>query len=314
MSREVWGTYSVTDHLNERAFLADLMLYDRLVLPVPEEHLDEEAQTAWKNWNAPLQQAFVEVLKRYDRVRTIPWRVGQWDEGKEAFAKTITERPSIDKEVAEQVGKDAFLYTRMKLIEGLPPRVRGVTTVPTIRAKGSVAARLGFRLDAAGQLVPASQGVAAAVLGMKFLVPALDRRVEPDDVELVLKHTSTPEHRRQRSAFWAWQQDFFGDDVIARQDTLNAAVEEMSELLESLNSAAKWGNAKTNATLVFLVGSIAIGFASGPLTPFGMAGVGLSLLQYATDQFIGSREPKRAPEAAIFAIDRTDLPFVGAAN
>jgi hypothetical protein len=97
MSREVWGTYSVKDHLNANAFLADLMLYDRLVLPIPEEQLDEKAKAAWQKWNAPLQKAFVDVLERYDRVRTIPWRVGQWDEDKEAFAKKIADRPGIDR-------------------------------------------------------------------------------------------------------------------------------------------------------------------------------------------------------------------------
>jgi hypothetical protein len=152
------------------------------------------------------------------------------------------------------------------------------------------------------------------VLGMKFLVPALDRRVEPDDVKLVLERTASAEHRTQRRAFWAWQRDFFGDDVIADQDTLNAAVEEMAKLLEALNTAAKWGQVKTNATLVFLVGSIVLGVASGPLMPFGLAGVGLSLGRYATDRFIENHVPKRTPEAAVFAIDRTDLPFVGAAH
>ena len=34
MSREVWATYSVKDHLDRRALAADVMLYDRLVFRV----------------------------------------------------------------------------------------------------------------------------------------------------------------------------------------------------------------------------------------------------------------------------------------
>jgi hypothetical protein len=52
MARRLWGCYSVADHLEDRAFVADLLLYDRLVVPVPapddvarwEEHWDPERQ------------------------------------------------------------------------------------------------------------------------------------------------------------------------------------------------------------------------------------------------------------------------------
>jgi hypothetical protein len=36
MSQELWATYSVEDHLNPRALATDIMLFDRLVFPVPE--------------------------------------------------------------------------------------------------------------------------------------------------------------------------------------------------------------------------------------------------------------------------------------
>ena len=36
MPFETWGTFSVTDHLGPRAFVADVILYDRLVIPVPD--------------------------------------------------------------------------------------------------------------------------------------------------------------------------------------------------------------------------------------------------------------------------------------
>jgi hypothetical protein len=40
---ETWGTFSVTDHLHRRAFVADAVLYDRLVIPVP----DAEERKRW---------------------------------------------------------------------------------------------------------------------------------------------------------------------------------------------------------------------------------------------------------------------------
>src|SRR5215813_11010710 len=36
MSHELWATYSVKDHFEPRTLAADIMLFDRLVFPVPE--------------------------------------------------------------------------------------------------------------------------------------------------------------------------------------------------------------------------------------------------------------------------------------
>jgi hypothetical protein len=44
--KEVWATYSVRDHLAPKAFVADVMLYDRLVIPVPAEN-DESHLAEW---------------------------------------------------------------------------------------------------------------------------------------------------------------------------------------------------------------------------------------------------------------------------
>lgn len=38
----LWGTFSVADHLRRRPFVADVLLYDRLIVPVPDG--DDEVQ------------------------------------------------------------------------------------------------------------------------------------------------------------------------------------------------------------------------------------------------------------------------------
>jgi hypothetical protein len=310
MGREVWGTYSVTDHLALAAFLADLVLYDRLVLPVPEDQLDDKARAAWARWNRPRQEAFIRRMENCDRVLTMPWRVGRWAEEAEGFGREIADRPGIDAEAAREAGRDAFLFTRTRLVQDLPRKgVRGVTTVPTAFAEGPVAGRLGFALDGAGRLTPATQGTAAAVLSLRFLVPDLDRPVEPDDLDLILDHTGSAEQRKARRAFWSWQRDFFGDDVIADQETLANAAEEMADLLSDLNQAARWGGIKTKATLGFLLGSVGLGMLGGPLSPVGLAGVGLTIANWAADRVIDANQPRRAPEAAVFSLGGTDLPF-----
>jgi hypothetical protein len=310
MGREVWGTYSVTDHLAEAAFLADLVLYDRLVLPVPEESADPAATAAWQRWNRPRQEAFLRRLEPKGRAITVPWRVGRWAEEREAFAEELAARPGIDAEVAKAAARDSFLFTRASLVTDLPMKgVRGVTTVPTAFAEGPIAGRLGFALDKTGQLAASTKGPVAAVMGLRFLVPDLGRRVEPDDLDLILEHTGSSAQTKARRAFWSWQRDFFGDDVIAEQETLTAAAEEMADLLSDLNQAAHWGKVKTRTAFGFLVGGIVLGMMGGPLTAVGLGGVALSVARYAVDRQIDARLPRRAPEAAVFSLSGTDLPF-----
>ena len=53
------GTYSVADHLEKRAFVADLLLYDRLVVPVPAA----DDLVRWeKHWNPERQHKLLEIL------------------------------------------------------------------------------------------------------------------------------------------------------------------------------------------------------------------------------------------------------------
>lgn len=52
MARQIWGCYSVADHLERRAFVADLLLYDRLVVPIPSA--DDLGR--WEKWWGPDRQ------------------------------------------------------------------------------------------------------------------------------------------------------------------------------------------------------------------------------------------------------------------
>src|SRR5271167_1861103 len=69
MSTEVWGTFSVQDHLAERAFIADVLLYDRLVIPTKPDGQDP---AEWpKDWDLARQQELLDVLG--DLAVPIPW-------------------------------------------------------------------------------------------------------------------------------------------------------------------------------------------------------------------------------------------------
>ena len=68
---QLWGAFSVLDHLPERAFVSDVLVYDRLIIPVPVE--GEDAR--WVRRDPERQRIFLNVLKDGNpgRVVEIPW-------------------------------------------------------------------------------------------------------------------------------------------------------------------------------------------------------------------------------------------------
>ena len=51
MAAEIWAAYSVRDHLRPNAFLADVVMYDHLVVPVPPPG-DTTQGARWKDENS----------------------------------------------------------------------------------------------------------------------------------------------------------------------------------------------------------------------------------------------------------------------
>jgi hypothetical protein len=92
---ELWATFSVKDHRRRGAFIAEVLLYDKLMIPVVPTEMDVPAEVAkaqWARWIendwAPLRQTrVVEVLK--DRAELIPWtpdRETEWAALRQSFA------------------------------------------------------------------------------------------------------------------------------------------------------------------------------------------------------------------------------------
>src|SRR5262245_22566113 len=72
--RERWGTFSVRDHLSENAFVSDVLLFDRLIIPVP----DASTAEFWQKYDPERQEACLRVLgvktdKKNGLALTVPW-------------------------------------------------------------------------------------------------------------------------------------------------------------------------------------------------------------------------------------------------
>ena len=105
---ELWGTFSVMDHVREGAFLAEVVMYDRLVIPVPpdperaktpeDRNFAEKQGPQWERngWDPKRQQTLLSILKdiavpiEWDRKRHERW-AAEYEKSKRDAAQQFAE-------------------------------------------------------------------------------------------------------------------------------------------------------------------------------------------------------------------------------
>ncbi len=171
--REVWAAYSVVDHLAKRAFVADVMLYDRLVIPIPAA--DDRSRWQEKQWDEARQARLLSLLG--DRAVPVVWDA-------ELRAKWKS-RWEAAKALGQQTDTAAMRMTPTVLMEKVPRSATGVVAVAAFDSPDALRTAVQMKenpapMHAAAQAAPA--GVLAAVIGREFLVPNNPKR---NDEELL---------------------------------------------------------------------------------------------------------------------------------
>ena len=131
-SFQVWGTFSVRDHLQPWAFVAEVLIYDRLVVPVPPEGDDDEEQR-WvtERWDPARQRALLEILG--DLAVQVEWdadRRRQWG------AEFAVARERLGNQVAFETGL-AYELTGARLIDDVPRLARPVVATTPFTPAGA---------------------------------------------------------------------------------------------------------------------------------------------------------------------------------
>src|SRR5579883_3090177 len=124
MIRQRWGTFSVKDHCGRYAFLPEIFLYHRLVIPVPTSD-DERREWKQRHWDPDLQARKLEALGDL----ALPTRWGS--EYRDHFDKQMARFKSrLDLEDMKREAREALAYqmTRRILAQNEPrPTIRGVS-------------------------------------------------------------------------------------------------------------------------------------------------------------------------------------------
>ena len=274
MSRQVWGTFSVKDHCLPRAFVAEVMLYDRLVVPIPP---DATEQSRWEcqGWDPNHLDTLLSILG--DRAYKVEWdaeRQRRWRTRFEAGTDLAIDTPEW-----------AFAATRTELTANLPRHVTGIQAVTNYTSLTELTEDLS--LKATGDPHPGVPGGAVtAILGHEFLVPDDPRRTGADLLEEAVALSSERAFRRKRASFWRWQREFLDDKGITDQTAIESAVEEMSDLLEEEKTVVRKTRVRTSVQFAFMVGSVALGLLGGPLSPIGIGGAFVSVGQFVAERLL----------------------------
>jgi len=234
MIREIWGTFSVRDHLVERAFIADVLLYDRLVIPTQPEGGDPKKWPA--EWDLARQQRLLGVLG--ELAVPIPWteaRRQHWqtrfdDVRREQRGSARTETVAgvaMDVGNARAAGEDDLPYhvTRMVLADSanapaddrLFRRLRATGKARPGSELEAVAAYPSF--DAFSGDVPIAEPSApakapmcppTAIFGWNFFVPASANGGEAEDLKLLekaIRLAKRADYIELRGEFYKWLSD-----------------------------------------------------------------------------------------------------------
>jgi hypothetical protein len=233
MSTEVWGTFSVQDHLAERAFIADVLLYDRLVIPTKPEGQD---LADWpKEWDLARQQQLFDVLG--DLAVPIPWTEdvrAAWKTNYEDALGKDRRRGKSDAvfKVGFDIGRvqacpdDFHLHVTRMLLADFANEVADSRLFDRLRA--TVKARPGAKVEAvaayqnydnfqmdvlfADSNIPEGHRLVAptAIFGWDFVVPESEEAGREEDLKLLkkaVKMASTGEFIELRSGLNDWLAD-----------------------------------------------------------------------------------------------------------
>ena len=285
MSRETWATFSVKDHCEEYAFVREVMLYDRLVIPIPP---DAAEQTRWEKagWKPEMLEEFIKVLG--DRARPVEWNAHR--------QKSWRKRFDAGTDVAVDTQDWAFQATRTELTQELPRYVTGVEAFTRYSSLPELSEDLVLREIDPNRPIPG--GISTAILGHEFLVPDTENREHLDVLAEAVALSSQRVFRQRRQNYWRWHREFLGEPAVIYVESLRAALEEMRDLVADERRSIQRKRIRTTVTYAFFVCSLAFALAGEPLTPIAIGGAFASLGQFAVGRLPKSEE--RRSVAAVF--------------
>jgi hypothetical protein len=323
MTASLWGTFSVVDHLRRQPFVADVLLYDQLVVPIPSDEA-EAARWSARHRQPDLQKELLEILGSH--VVPVPWSLQLHDAWAARYGEEVDAKPDnagVVEDLAHAVAFDAnnviaaresspsaqytraenpddpgLMITRMVLVDhinekrdrALLARIPTASEVEAVTAYGSYR---DFR-ERRGELVTGPGGSENPVFAFNwpFLVPSDSKRPPRDLLKQAVELAETDEVALWREAVQRWRRD-----TLLRGLTDEQATKELEGLVSDYAKAARRLRIATRTRwAVALTGAVAGIAAAAVFPPAGVVAATAALGGFIPKQSV----PHRLDAGAIF--------------
>lgn len=279
-SAKVWGTFSPADHLRRRAFVADVLIYDKLVVPVPDAQGDAELLQKWeRRWYSERQAELLDVIdsaKIPGLVHRVPWTAEhdfRWKTtpaGRERMRLDLAGVTSQDVNLIQTAEADpnsrGQLAERLYLIDVVDPKrdreLRGAVPTGDVTVVAAYGSYRQFRRD-----VPIETGGDAtsdrtllSAFAWPLLVPSNSRRSDADLLKEAVDLASRPETRSYRRAFHQWRMELPAGTMPAE------ARKQLEDIIKSYAAAVRRTKIHTRIRQAVLVVVASAGAGVGALT------------------------------------------------
>ncbi len=293
MSRERWGTFSVRDHMRPQPFAADVLMYDRLVIPHPADPIERD-RWSQAGWAPGRLDSILEVLRAdgdESKRHAIPVPWNQYTD--ELFKQRAATAQIVDREA------NYGLTRRLLATELRPPGPAGAIPVAIVAAYPSIDAVEEEWLPTDDQERHETLSIA---LAHQFLVPEPQGKTEMELLREAVDLADDSEFREKRAQMYKWQ-----DDAIRTGISCGNSLQEMAEYVEEYNAATKKAVGTVYKKFAFTLIPIGISALGGPLALAGAVGGIANLIRF----WIFDRKPVvqagQSGAAAMFHTIREEL-------
>lgn len=274
MAIERWGSLSVRDHINTDALITNVLLYDRLVLPVPD---GIEGLACWskEKWEPHRQQAIVDTLGDLAVTR-------RWNTGRENAYRKLAFATNLDLDVAQVLTEKQqelpYHNTRMVLAQEevlkLPDGVASATVVAGYNSAAEFSEDCKLKTMGNGGEV---EHQLAMVFRNEVVIPVMDNPEEA--LKRAVGLSLQKDYRAKRQEYYEWQRQLIATEVRA-----DVAVKEMNILVKDYNSLAEKAIGKVKKKFAFTVSGIALSLSGAWISgnPLPAVGAFLSFMSYKT--------------------------------
>jgi hypothetical protein len=324
MPDELWGTFSVEDFQRSRAFVADVLLYDRLVIPFPE---NDDQRRLWQSWGLDVGrlERKLEILDRRYLVHVAPWsenKTARFRERLEA-AEVLQNHPELRRHLLRATYQEwkGFGVTRPILaldiaeldLRGAPSSLRRhvgtfVEAIAAYPSYGDFAHdfavhRLAADETSSPQYVHArgpDVNEFAGIFGWELFVPEEGRLSDDELLARAVELAARDDMREKRREFHQWRRQQVNRGVH-HDDVLADGMRRLAEYRDSIAT----DRARTRTLNAFTVFSIGASLASAMLAvpPAAIGAALFTAIRFGAEQAWPSRPPDKDGQALAMFYD-----------